>query len=377
MRTVPWLLNTAWMLKCSAEAVLFARASRRVADIQARLLLQTLWANRNTDFGRAHRFVAITDARTYQERVPLATYDDFTEDIRRIAAGEADVLTCEPVLLLEPTSGTTGGEKLIPYTAGLRRQFQRGVAVWIADLFHRRPAVRAGRAYWSLSPMLGPPRRSPGGLPIGFDDDIAYLGWTEQFALLRLLVTPPEVAHLPDMESFRYCTLLFLLAADDLALISVWSPTFLTALLAPLGEWQERLCHDLRCGSLSPRATGRPPDPHSWSVHTAGRPAPLRLAAPGPHQLLGRRGSNRVFTRAARAVPRRRGPTQGTAGHRELRFLSADRPPRHRACAALPLLRIPGMRKRALPSGPRAGPRRTVSSHCDHCGRLVPLSTAR
>ena len=252
MTTVPWLLNTAWMLKCRAEAAAFDGASRRVADTQARLLLQTLRANRDTDFGRAHRFGDIDDARTYRERVPPATYDDLADRIRRIAAGEANVLTREPVRLLEPTSGTTGGEKLIPYTAGLRRQFQRGVAAWIFDLFRRRPAVRGGRAYWSISPMLGPPRRSPGGLPIGFDDDAAYLGRAEQFALRRLLVTPPEVARLPDMDGFRYVTLLFLLAADDLALISVWSPTFLTALLDPLEAWQDRLCDDLRRGRLSP-----------------------------------------------------------------------------------------------------------------------------
>jgi hypothetical protein len=262
------------MLKCGAEAAAFARASRRVADTQARLLLQTLWANRDTEYGRTHRFCDISDARTYQERVPLATYDDLVTGIRRIAAGEANVLTSEPVRLLEPTSGTTGGEKLIPYTVGLRRQFQRGVAAWIADLFRRRPLVRAGRAYWSISPMLGPARRSRGGLPIGFDDDTAYLGGAERFALRHLLVTPPEVARLPDMDRFRYATLLSLLAADDLALISVWSPTFLTALLAPLGEWQERLCHDLRCGSFSP------PTPVAEEVarplHLRLRPYPLR-----------------------------------------------------------------------------------------------------
>jgi hypothetical protein len=252
MRAVPWLLNATWMLRCSFEAAAFAQASRSVADTQARLLLQTLWANRDTEYGRAHCFRDIPDARTYQQQVPLATHDDLTDGIRRIAAGEANVLTSEPVRLLEPTSGTTGGEKLIPYTAGLRRQFQRGVAAWIADLFRRRPRARAGRAYWSISPMLGPPRRSPGGLPIGFDDDTAYLGRAERFALRQLLVTPPEVARLPDMGSFRYATLLSLLTADDLALVSVWSPTFLTALLAPLEEWQERLCHDLRRGGLNP-----------------------------------------------------------------------------------------------------------------------------
>ena len=76
MTTVPWLFNTAWMLKCRAEAAAFDGASRRVADTQARLLLQTLRANRDTDFGRIHRFGDIDDARTYRERVPPATYDD-------------------------------------------------------------------------------------------------------------------------------------------------------------------------------------------------------------------------------------------------------------------------------------------------------------
>ena len=252
MRSVPWLLNTAWMLKCSAEAARFAGACRRVAETQTRLLLQTLQANRDCEFGRRYRFETITNARTYQERVPLATYDDFAASIGRIAAGESNILTSAPVCLLEPTSGTAAGEKLIPYTEGLRRQFQRGVAAWIANLFHQRPAVRCGRAYWSISPSFGPPRQSPGGLPIGFDDDSAYLGWTERFALRRLLVAPPEMARLTSMDSFRYCTLLFLLAADDLAFISVWSPTYLIALLGGLAEWQERLCHDVRHGTLNP-----------------------------------------------------------------------------------------------------------------------------
>ena len=153
--------------------------------------------------------------------------------------------------LLEPTSGSSGGEKWIPYTDGLRRQFQRGIAAWIADLFRHRPVVRRGRAYWSISPALGRPRRTAGGIPIGFDDDAAYLGGVEQWALRRLLVTPTSLAQCDDLEMFRYRTLLHLLAADDLALISIWNPTFLTALLQSLPDWLGSLCHDLRHGSRS------------------------------------------------------------------------------------------------------------------------------
>jgi hypothetical protein len=119
----------------------------------------------------------------------------------------------------------------------------------MANLLWHRPAVRCGRAYWSISPVFGPPRRSAGGIPIGFEDDAAYLGTLEQVALRRLLVVPPLVARLTDLAEFRYQTLLYLFQAEDLSLISVWNPTFLTALLAQLEEWHDRLCADLRRGT--------------------------------------------------------------------------------------------------------------------------------
>ncbi len=243
--SVAGLLNTAWMLKCSGEARAFRRSTRQVAVTQTALLRDMLRQNQDTQFGRAHGFHCIADARTYQQRVPLSRYEDFAPAIERIAAGQQRVLTAERVRLLEPTSGTTGGEKLIPYTDSLRRQFQRAIAVWIADLFRHRPPVRLGRAYWSISPALGPPRRTAGGIAIGFDDDAAYLGALEQFALERLLVVPSAVSRLADMESWRYRTLLHLLDAEDLSLVSIWNPTFLPALLAPLEEWVERLGRDL------------------------------------------------------------------------------------------------------------------------------------
>ncbi len=239
-------LNSAWMAKCSGELRAFRRASRRVAAAQAAVLRDIVVANRDTDFGRAHGFRSIGSPHEFQSRVALSTYESYRDAIARIAAGEPNVLTRAPVRLFEPTSGSSGGEKWIPYTDGLRRQFQRGIAAWIADLFRHRPAVRRGRAYWSISPALGRPRRSAGGIPIGFDDDAAYLGGFEQWALRRLLVAPTSLAQCDDLELFRYRTLLHLLAADDLALISIWNPTFLTALLQSLPNWLDKLCHDLR-----------------------------------------------------------------------------------------------------------------------------------
>lgn len=252
-------LNLAWMGKCAGEGAAFLRAARNVAAAQRAVLMGILSANRQSHFAMAHGFDRIRDPRGYQDRVPLSTQENLAAAVDRIAAGEPNVLTSEPVSLLEPTSGTIGGEKLIPYTASLRRQFQRGVAAWIADLFRNRPGVRLGRAYWSISPALGPPRHTSGGIPIGFPDDAAYLGRLEQWALRYLLAVPSVVARLPDVTTARYATLRFLLAASDLSLVSVWNPTFLTALLRPLPDWLDRLRADLQDGTCRPPTPLPPP----------------------------------------------------------------------------------------------------------------------
>jgi hypothetical protein len=274
-------LNAAWLLKCAGPAWLFRRATRRVAEVQAGLLKQIVERNRDTDFGRAHGFRDIRDPNDFRKRVPLSCYEAYAEAVRRIGADEANVLTAERVRLLEPTSGTAGGEKLVPYTDTLRRQFQRAVSPWIADLLLRRPALRRGRAYWSISPALGPPRRTPGGVPVGFDDDTAYLGGLERWVLARLLAVPSSVARLPDVERFRYATLLHLLRARDLALISVWSPTFLPALLGPVEEWHERLCFDLARGTSSSRDPSRASQLEAIFRSRLPLPEKLRQVWPG------------------------------------------------------------------------------------------------
>lgn len=269
-----WMLNTAWMLGCAREARAFSAATRRVETAQSRVLQEMLAANRETVFGRRHGFSRIGSARDFQQRVPLSRYEDYATLIARIGAGAPNVLTRDAVELLEPTSGTTGGEKLIPFTGTLRRQFQRAVGAWMANLLWRRPAIRKGRAYWSISPLAGPPRRTAGGVQIGFADDAAYLSTWEQWALGRLLVVPGQVARIADADTFRYVTLYQLLAASDLSLISIWSPTFLPALLAPLERWQEQLCADLARGSPS---FGSPlplplPVPLTRNLHLRPRP---------------------------------------------------------------------------------------------------------
>jgi hypothetical protein len=250
----PLIANSLWYLSSLPESLAFYWARRNLADTQQRLLLNLLHRNASTEFGRRYGFVDLRSVGDYQRRVPLTTYDDYAETIERIGAGQPEVLTHEPVRLLEPTSGSTAASKYIPYPPSLKADFQRAITPWIVNLFSHRPGLLVGQAYWSVSPVTRQNERTPAGLPIGFEEDSEYLSGWQRHLLHSVLAVPPLVRLIDNMVAFRYITLLFLLRSRSLALISVWNPTFLTLLVEPLPDWCNSLCADIATGTLSPPA---------------------------------------------------------------------------------------------------------------------------
>lgn len=248
---IPTLVNTLWRVASLGEARRFARSTRRVAETQQERLAAYLRNNRDTEYGQRHGFGSIASAADYQRRVPLTVYDDYLPDIERLKAGHKAVLTREPVERFELSSGSTAGSKLIPYTATLRSEMRRGLAIWIADLYRHHGELLHGPAYWSITPLTEGKSATAGGIPIGFEEDSDYLGPLGPLVESTLAV-PNAVKHLRDVATFRYATLLYLLRQPGLRLISVWNPTFLTLLLARLPEWWEPLLRDLAAGRLTP-----------------------------------------------------------------------------------------------------------------------------
>ncbi len=270
------LANTLWLLSTLPEAYRFRRALGDCAASQRAVLGEILRRNADSDFGRRHGFSAIRSPEDYRLAVPLADYEAFAPAIDRIAAGEGQVLTAEPVLLLEPTSGSTAASKLIPYTRTLKEQFQRGIAPWIADLYRNIPALCTGESYWSVTPAARQATRTSGGIPVGFEDDSEYLGGLKGWLVRSTQAVPAPVKQIADMDSFWYVTALFLLGSRRLALISVWNPTYLTILCDHLWRWWPQLADDLAAGTITP--------PVSLGAELAGhlarylRPAPRRAA---------------------------------------------------------------------------------------------------
>ena len=187
---------------------------------------------RNAPAEYLRRHGAPHDVQTLRERLPIVGYDDLAPELARVAEGAADVLFAGRPVAYERTGGSSGGSKLIPYTEAGLNDFRRAALPWLADMA-RRWQLR-GSAYLALSPATRAPE-TIGAVPVGLPDG-AYLGATAAHALARVLAVPPEVGAITEVATWRARTLAHLRAAQDLELISVWSPTFLLRLLDDLPD---------------------------------------------------------------------------------------------------------------------------------------------
>ena len=194
-------------------------------------LQELLEKQADTAFGRTYNFSSIRSPKDFRAAMPPMDYEDHRPWIERAANGEEGVLACDSIVGFEKTSGTSSQAKWISISEGLQQEFARGLAAWFAGWKQRRPEVFAGRAYWAISPPGMTPEVAPGGLPVGMTNDAAYFPAEIGGKLAEWLVIPELSGQ---AEAVFEETAVALLAAPDLSVISVWSPTFLLGIDAAL-----------------------------------------------------------------------------------------------------------------------------------------------
>jgi hypothetical protein len=261
----------------------FEQALADPARAQAEALARIARGGAGTAFAREHGLSPQAGVAALRRQVPPRSYDELHPWIERAAGGEPRVLTTAPVLRFQPSSGSAAPSKLIPWTAPYALEVRAAVSAWLSDQLRRWPALLGGQAYWSVSPASSPSPPTAGGIAVGFEDDAAYLGPVARRLATWGLAVPGAVRHLPGLDAWRRRTLLHLLRARQLRLLSVWSPTFLPLLLGPLAGLLEGLAEEI--------ARGTPPCPvpsgHGTALlpplpPDAARAAEVRRAGPDP-----------------------------------------------------------------------------------------------
>ncbi|HBU49118.1 MAG TPA: hypothetical protein DEB46_12490 [Myxococcales bacterium] len=239
-------VHRAYMVSLRGRWRQFQRAANKPRKAQEARLRSLLSVRRDTAFAREHQLDGVDSFAAFQDRVPIRNYQDMAPWIERIANGEKRVLTRAPVRLMERSRGAAGEVKLVPYTDALFSEFAAATGPWLRELSVGCPELMGTRSYWGMTPLPHKRERTPGGIPIGMNDDREYFSPLARFALRRTRAVRSRVRRVADPSAWRQQTIKELLDCGDLGMISVWHPTFLIAIMEELAQNLEAILNEIK-----------------------------------------------------------------------------------------------------------------------------------
>jgi len=225
----------------------FLKQTAQYKALSENTLDQLLAMSRKTEYGRRCGLDG-PDPRKVFKTLPTTTYRNYASYIERMAAGEKNVLTGDPIIYFSTTSGTTGPPKMIPVTKRHMRSsiLERFVSMGLA--------VRAG----ALKPMHGPfmtimtehlGELTSGGFPKG----AATTGGFKKLGRIQdlILSSPTDVTRVHDQTASRYLHLLFGLRHERLWTMVAFFPATILFALRDLQAKGEDLVRDLADGTIN------------------------------------------------------------------------------------------------------------------------------
>ncbi|MBL8551693.1 MAG: GH3 auxin-responsive promoter family protein [Hyphomonadaceae bacterium] len=218
---IPQAAAGATLLLTRARHRAFLRALAAPEEAQARVKARIERALGACGYGRFGRRI---------EHLPVVRHEDLGPHIARMQAGERDVIWPGAVDHWMTTSGSSGAKKPIPITPGLKGVFASALAVWAHDVLAHFYRPTSGRLFMALAP----PREH------ALTHEASFLGLLAPMAR-TFLVAPKALGSVRAPAAFRRALADALLTEKRLELISLWSPTYLLALMDLVGarDWTD------------------------------------------------------------------------------------------------------------------------------------------
>ncbi|MBN8536476.1 MAG: GH3 auxin-responsive promoter family protein [Deltaproteobacteria bacterium] len=231
--------HTLIKLSAKSDYILFKANSLSLKESQLAILGKVLGCKKSG-------LISYSD---FQSKYPVTTYSDYLTKIDNHK--QALSIEFKNFLRFQPTSGSTEKIKWIPYTKEFINEFNRALNPWIYDLYSRYPEIKNGKHYWALSWLPNEFRNKN----IVLDDSELFSFWKKHL-LKSTFAINQRVDLALSLEDSLLATLVYLVNARDLCLLSVWSPIFLTELIEFLtlhketvskilskGRWEELNFH--------------------------------------------------------------------------------------------------------------------------------------
>ncbi|KAG9457491.1 hypothetical protein H6P81_001999 [Aristolochia fimbriata] len=196
------------------------------------------------------------DLESFRRRVPISSYDDYADYIRRMADGDtSSLLSVDPLLCFFNSSGTsTLRPKMIPYfdskeSKDASNLAHQASAVFLRRLFPPRPTI--SKILWFI--YAGNVTRTKGDLKV-----MAATAYPMQTngpsasRLFSLCASPPQVLKSAEVHQQMYCHLLCGLrnySSID-AIRAPYAIGLIRAFDLLESKWKQ-LCRDIECGTVS------------------------------------------------------------------------------------------------------------------------------
>ncbi|MBD2124104.1 GH3 auxin-responsive promoter family protein [Trichocoleus sp. FACHB-262] len=228
----------------------FVKKTRRTLAVQEQFLKELLVAYQDTALGREYGLRDIKTIDQFRDRVPVLPYSSYEPYTERIAQGEQNVLTPDPVVYLNLTSGSTGQKKLIPVTKRFQNSLRQANLTsigFLSDALRDRGSQFGKLLATNSVQLLG---RTPGGIEYGpASVGVLRMG---KFLYEQLFAHPYETLLPDDSLTRHYLCLLFALCQPEMRGLGANFPMLVLRICNYLEQYAEELIHDLDQGTIAP-----------------------------------------------------------------------------------------------------------------------------
>ena len=228
----------------------FVRKTRQTDAVQEQFLLELLRAYQDTEIGRQYGLRDIKTIDQFRDRVPVLPYSSYEPLTERIFRGEPNILTPDPVVYINLTSGSTGTKKLIPVTKGFQNSLRQPNLTSMGFLIDALKARKLKFGKLLLTNSAQPFGRSPGGIDYGpASVGVLRMG---KFLYEQIFACPFETLLPGDSLARHYVCLLFALRNRSMRGIIANFPMLVLRTCDYLERYAEDLIQDVEKGTISP-----------------------------------------------------------------------------------------------------------------------------
>ena len=212
---------------------------------QRNLLLNILRKNSGTEFGRTYNFNNISDEAEFRKKVPVNTYQDIEPYIKKIMSGQRSILTSDPPLIFNVTSGTSDKPKFIPVTINTKKRTTYLMQQWLYRTLLDHPSfLDKSNLTISASASEG---HTTSGVPFGSLSGLIYSNLPR--IVMRSYVLPLRVADIKSYD-LRYYLMARLSFEKDVSFIATPNPTTLIKVAETGIRYQEEIIRSINDGCL-------------------------------------------------------------------------------------------------------------------------------